>query len=349
MGLTENPGSFNYNPGNWNATKAVDGNAPIWSQGHKAFNHAGDGDFGSVAGDIADLGMTGLAIWADPLNALISAGLGFLIDWCEPLKSAITWVTGNAGAIEDYRKNWKEIQDKLVSMSNDLQTSLSGNLGSWKGTAGDAARKRLGEFQEGVQRTIGEVGDVMSTLALSGGLMDAALDVVKGILSEFVEWLILTWLAAQAAAVPTLGASEAAAAGATAGEAAIATSRAMSVIQKVTRIFKKLMEIMAKVRASVAKIGAKAYRPLAYEARHAGSLGKLPKMDGLREAARAASGKGIRDFPGQVKPQSPRDVLEDVAPLIIKGGGGGAQAAQDGNPIEVPSSEEINRLLNPNA
>ncbi|MBW8487375.1 hypothetical protein [Actinomadura parmotrematis] len=344
----ENPGDFENDPREWDPVEAADGNVPVWSQIHKGVSHGRDGDFGSVAGDIADLGATGWDLWMDPLNALISAGLGFLIDWCEPLKSAVSWVTGNAGAIEQYRDNWGIVQEKLETMSRDLDKAITTGLSSWKGPASQDAGKRLREFQEGVRGTIGEIGELRGLLALSAGLMDAALDVVKSILAEFVEWLILTWLAAQAAAVPTLGASEVAASGATAGEAAVATSRAMAVIQKVSRIFKRLMEMIAKIRASLTRIGVKAYRPLAYEARHAEQAGHLlnkPQWKDLRETAQEAQGKGVRDF----RPKG-KDVAIDIGKAIgIKGGGGATQAGQDGyqGPFknQGPEGNRISKLL----
>lgn len=60
----------------------------------------------------------------------------------------------------------------------------------------------------------------------SAALMKTAYDLVMDLIASLIEWLIITWLAAQAAAVPTLGASEVAAAAATTAEVAVATTRA---------------------------------------------------------------------------------------------------------------------------
>jgi hypothetical protein len=55
--------------------------------------------------------------------------------------------------------------------------------------------------------------------------MEVAKDVILDLTSQFIEWLIITWLAAQAAAILTCGASEAAAAAATTGSRRYVTGR----------------------------------------------------------------------------------------------------------------------------
>ncbi|MER6794169.1 hypothetical protein [Amycolatopsis mediterranei] len=70
--------------------------------------------------------------------------------------------------------------------------------------------------------------------------MSFAEDLVKAILTEFVTWLILLWVPALAAAVPTCGASLSAAAPVTEVKAAQTTA-------KTTRKVNKLRELLQKV------------------------------------------------------------------------------------------------------
>lgn len=67
----------------------------------KAVKSAGEGDYGSVASDVANFAMGAQSILEDPLNALISAGLGFLLDVIQPLKDALELVTGNPEALDE--------------------------------------------------------------------------------------------------------------------------------------------------------------------------------------------------------------------------------------------------------
>jgi hypothetical protein len=55
-------------------------NAPLVSAGKEVVEAAGSGDIGSLTADVGSFAMGALGAAADPLNALISAGLGFLED-----------------------------------------------------------------------------------------------------------------------------------------------------------------------------------------------------------------------------------------------------------------------------
>jgi hypothetical protein len=328
------------------AADAFKKNTPGVGQINNISDHVGQGDFSAVAADIADLGVTGALAWVDPLGALVGAGVGFLVDWVKPLHDMLTWVTGDDGKIGDHRKGWQETGQSLVNLATQMSQTLQADLAEWYGPASTAAKARIDAFIEGTRDTAREIGNITGVLAFSAALMDTAMSVIKDLISQFVEWLIVTWLAAQAAAIPTLGGSEAAAAAATAGEAAVATSRAARIIQKVMAIFRKLQEIIAKVMKSLTHLRDKSFWRLTGKGGNTtlgpGGFGRDLVADG-REARDSLRGKNGHTLPFKEY----YDWKDPAMAGGIKIGGGLAQGAEDDS--DVPMAEEIDRKLNPNA
>jgi uncharacterized protein YukE len=251
------------------------------------------GDVQSVAGEISSFaGEVGSAV-ADPLNWLISNGLDFLISWCQPLQDALELVTGDPDALNEAAEKYTAVGESINQLAGDLRDVLDSGLASWEGSAGDATRDRMNKFIEGVQGTAITAHHISSLLKGSAVLMQAAEDIIKGILTDFIEWLIITWLAAQAAAVPTLGASEAAAAGATAVESSVAATRASTQVNRVTSLVGKIEKVISKLKGELDDIQ-KAVGKFANESKavqkvieeKGGSFGDFVKgqKDSLKEA-----------------------------------------------------------------
>ena len=215
-----------------------------------------EGQWNDVTGSLTELGIHGVAIGIDPLGWLIGAGLGFLVDVVQPLEDALGLVTGNGERLGADADKWAEAGQDLAKLATEIQKATDAELAQWSGTAGAAAHKRLTEFAQGVNQVAGEVTNLKRFLDVSKSLMDVAQGVVLGIIAQFVEWLIITWLTAQAAAPATLGASEAAAVGATAAESAVAVSRVTRFINQVRQIMQRLIQLLRRVQQAIGKAGA---------------------------------------------------------------------------------------------
>lgn len=244
------------------AEKAVPFGGPAYGTVKDAIKlgkDAKDGHGADVASDsahlVADMGsyvasageVMGAA--ADPLNWLISKGLGFLLDVVSPLKQCVDLVTGDPDATGKAADGFRKIGEDTKQLAGTYDEHLHEGLRSWSGDAAQSAAKRLVDFHDGIEGTAGTAAHVASVLQASSMLMKVAEEVVKGILSDLVEWLIITWVAALAAAVPTAGGSTAAAGAATPAEAAAGTARGASEVNKVRRLIMKIMEFLKKIKS----------------------------------------------------------------------------------------------------
>lgn len=242
---------------------------------------SGDGvaigkDVTSVLSDMNTYVQDGLAVAgaiADPLNFLISKGLGWLLHVVAPLKQAVDLVSGDPDGTSMAATRFDDIAHQAEQLAKSYDDQLRVGLQSWSGEAGDAAAKKLSEFHDGIEGTAHLAGHVASILQGSSMVMKAAEDIMKGILSDLVEWLVVTWVAAQLAAPATGGGSEGGAAVLTIGEEAAATSRATSEINKVRQLLDKIMSVLARLRQVLTKSGNKFKENLA-EAKEEGRYAK---------------------------------------------------------------------------
>ncbi|MET9634264.1 hypothetical protein ABZX92_43105 [Lentzea sp. NPDC006480] len=208
-------------------------------------------DVVSVVSDMNDFMQEGMKLAgaiSDPLNFLISKGLGWLLDVVAPLKQAVDLVTGDPAATSKAAGTFNDIAKQTEDLARTFDEKLKEGLQSWKSEAGDKAAQKLGGFHHGIEGTAATAGHIASILQGSSMFMQVAEDIIKGILSDLIEWLVVTWIAAQLAAIPTCGASEAAAAAATPVEAGISTAKAGNEVNKVRSIIQKIMNVLKRIR-----------------------------------------------------------------------------------------------------
>jgi uncharacterized protein YukE len=222
--------------------------APLVGNVMSAVSDASSGDIGALGADIGNFVMGAQGAIEDPLNALISAGLSFLMDVIQPLRDCLQQVTGDAGALDDAKEQFEDIGKDIEQLAGDLDDITKTGFQNWQGDAKNAAGQQVATFVQGVEGTAGNADDVAQVLGMSAMLMEGAYNIVLGIIADCIEWLIVTWVAALAAEVPTCGASTAAAGAATTGEVAAEganagdkVEQATSFVERITQIFQKLI------------------------------------------------------------------------------------------------------------
>ena len=209
----------------------------------------------TIALDDLQAGADGLlpivAAIADPLNYLITCGLAFLINLVKPLKQILDLVTGDPDALQEDIDTWTGIAQALDALAVTAGTGAAQHLIGWEGGAADAAAASLGRFVQGIKDTATEIGNLTAQLGTIKALMLGAQAAIESLLATFIEWLVFTWLAALAAEVPTAGASTAVAATASEGEAVVATSRGVQILDRVVTMLGKVAKALEKIGADM--------------------------------------------------------------------------------------------------
>ena len=227
-------------------TAAVN-NLPLVNAGKKVVSAASDGQIASLGADVGSFAMGAMNVAADPLNALISAGLGFLEDVCGPIKDCLQQVTGDPDSLDENKDGFAEVAEDLKKLSEDLEQITTSGFQNWNGDAKDAATEAVETFIQGVNGTANNATDISTLLGISSTLMDAAKEIINGILSTLIEWLIVTWVAALAASFFTFGASDAAATAATTVEAGVEGANAADKVEETSSFIERIVNIIKSI------------------------------------------------------------------------------------------------------
>lgn len=190
--------------------------------------------------------VTGIA--TDPLGWLIGQGLNFLITVVQPLQDLIHFVSGDGPALINAAGNFQKIGQGLEQYAQKFLQDAENALKAWTGDAKDAAKAKLEQFATGIQGTAGQSGDVAQLLQISSMIMTVIEDFIKALLTELVEWLIMIWIPALAAAAPTFGGSIAAAWSGTAVKGAQTGAKATKQVSKLQKMLNLLKDLLAKLK-----------------------------------------------------------------------------------------------------
>lgn len=238
----------------------------------------------------------------DPLNDLISAGLGWLIDHIEPVKQALELVTGSPDALKAAASSYAALGREIDRLGQDIHDEVQRGTTAWQGEASVAARQQVAEFLAGVRGTAqlsAYIGDVLKS---SAGMMQAAKDIVVGIIADFVEQMLVTWAVGALGSLLTFGLSDAAAAAATATEASIAITRADEEVNKVRRIVQRIASVIERILAIVRKIAEVIARVGNKVVEIGGRVGeKAEELIGSGGKLSQLAGRGLEDLAGRVE------------------------------------------------
>ncbi|WP_236789513.1 WXG100 family type VII secretion target [Amycolatopsis sp. GM8] len=272
------------------------------------------------------------SIATDPIGWLVGQGLNFLMTVVQPLQDAIHFVSGDGPALANAAGNFGSIAQGLVQYSQKFAQEAQTSLTQWSGKAAETAGKKLAEFSHGIEGIAGQAGDIAQLLQISSMVMQVIEEFIKAILTELITWLIMIWIPALAAAVPTCGGSTAAAGTATTVRGAQTGSKVSRYIQKLKELLDKIKQFLQKMKDFFTQwkgnfkdimklnkdLGKLEAGPLA------GNMGKLAGSKGM-VGSRAAKGFG----------QSMKDTAEKTAWGTVGLGGGKRNEAGE---WEVPLS-----------
>ncbi|MFJ8910382.1 hypothetical protein [Amycolatopsis sp. NPDC102389] len=208
-------------------------------------------DIGTIAASGAGfvsscMGVADIA--SDPIGWLVGQGLSFLMNVCQPIQDAIHMVSGDGPALSNAAGNFNNIGVYLQNYSKKFEEDAKTSLSQWTGDAANAAGDKLAKFAHGIDGIAAQAGDIAQLLQISSMVMTVIEEFIKAILTEFITWLIMIWIPALAAAVPTCGGSTATAGGLTATRAVSTTSKVQKFLNKLRQLLDKIKQFLGKLK-----------------------------------------------------------------------------------------------------
>lgn len=127
----------------------------------------------------------------DPFSALLSNGIGWAMEYFEPLREALDELTGIPDVVASHAATWENMATELDSMTNDLVTSLGNDLSGWTGDAAFAYQNLMGNNVEALAGLAGISSAMAAATQAAGALVQATREIVRDLIADLVARVIV--------------------------------------------------------------------------------------------------------------------------------------------------------------
>ncbi|MEV4478386.1 WXG100 family type VII secretion target [Micromonospora coxensis] len=139
----------------------------------------------------AGLGIEVVGSALDPFSALLANGLGWAMEYFEPLRQILDDLTGMPDVVAAHAGTWDNMAGELRGMAGDLRSRLDGDLPGWQGRAAEAYHGLMGHNVE----AIGGLGAVSAAMAVAtqaaGNLVAFTRDIVRDLIADLVARVVV--------------------------------------------------------------------------------------------------------------------------------------------------------------
>ncbi|MGH3861069.1 WXG100 family type VII secretion target [Actinokineospora sp.] len=250
---------------------------------------------------------------AHPMQGFWDNGLGFLVEWCMyPFRPLFEQVTGDPEQMRATGAGWQKMAEFVNGLAESDAREQEGLRQYWEGEAAEAHSRQKQEFQDGLRSLADSCLQLKEHLDQIADFFEGLWDILVDIVREFVEGLIITWLAALATAAISFGASVAAAWATSAARVSITLSRILTQISKALQWLVKALKHLKELKKAIEE-AIKAQSLLVRTGlRVAGARTALRYLDPMSMAVRGATGlTGMK--PGKTALDSGTELATDQA------------------------------------
>jgi hypothetical protein len=134
----------------------------------------------------AAFGVEVVATAMDPFSALLASGIGWAMEYFEPLRQVLDELTGMPDVVASHAATWNNIATELGNIAADLQARLTGDLPDWSGSVADAYQLLMVNNVDG----IAGLGAISAALAIAtqaaGSLVSFTREIVRDLIADLV-------------------------------------------------------------------------------------------------------------------------------------------------------------------
>ena len=149
---------------------------------------------GIASGDFSGMnlnsGLDALGVVANPVDALVSTGVAWLMEHVQPLNDALDMFAGDPGAIQAYAQQWRRHADTVTTTAQDLHQHITNDTVGWTGQAGDAYRAQAAQQVDGVSASAAVANSVADAVEAAGQVVSAVRIIVQELIAELVTIII---------------------------------------------------------------------------------------------------------------------------------------------------------------
>jgi hypothetical protein len=144
---------------------------------------------GALAGGSMALDVAVTAI--DPFSSLLSNGLGWAMEYFEPLRSVLDDLTGMPDVVASHAATWNNIATELNGIATDLGSHVANDLPDWTGAAAGAYTAMMGHNVTGLGGLSGVASAMAAATEAAGNLVRFTRDIVRDLIADLVARVIV--------------------------------------------------------------------------------------------------------------------------------------------------------------
>ena len=118
----------------------------------------------------------------DPFSALLSNGLGWAMEYFEPMREALDFVSGKPDVVTSHAATWRNMSEELHAVWEEIGALPSKDLPGWTGDASEAYRTLMGHNVEAI-------GGLSGTASAMGAATEGAcalMVMTRELIREFI-------------------------------------------------------------------------------------------------------------------------------------------------------------------
>jgi uncharacterized protein YukE len=139
----------------------------------------------------AGLGVEVAATVMDPISALLANGLGWAMEYFEPLRKMLDELTGMPDVVASHAATWNNMATELNSIATDLQSMVGADLPNWSGAAADAYHGLMAHNTNAIGGLSATSAAMAAATEGAGGLVQFTRELVRDLIADLVARVIV--------------------------------------------------------------------------------------------------------------------------------------------------------------
>jgi uncharacterized protein YukE len=144
---------------------------------------------GALAG--AGLAVEGAATVIDPFSALLANGLGWAMEYFEPLRQVLDELTGMPDVVRAHAATWNNMATELYAMSEELGTHLGGDLPGWSGSSAESYQALMANNVDAIGGLAAVSAGMAAATEGAGGLVEMTREIVRDLIADLVARVVV--------------------------------------------------------------------------------------------------------------------------------------------------------------
>lgn len=140
--------------------------------------------------DTSNVTLEVLNLVSNPAGALLSYGVGWLVEHVQALSEPLDWLAGRPEVISSQAEAWGGIAQGVRAVRQDYARAVGSELTGWHGAAAQAYRARAGDIDQLLNAASVAAEGIQVAVTMSGMVVAAVRDQIREKITELVGYLI---------------------------------------------------------------------------------------------------------------------------------------------------------------